>query len=161
MGCRSSKKKQIVIYLSRLKLLEYREMFDMFDEDGDGKITLEEIMKVLQSLNVHVSEAEAQMMMSDVDLDVSGTIDFGEFLLMIYTHLQQKRRKQDIIEMFNYLDVRHTGEINFEDLKIAMLSIGEDFTDEEIAEMMEEADQNGDGVIDFQEFSDLCKRLYL
>lgn len=42
-----------------------------------------------------------------------------------------------------------------------MANIGEEFTDEEIAEMMGEADKNCDGIIDFMEFHQLCMELNL
>ena len=39
-----------------------------------------------------------------------------------------------------------------------MKSIGEDLTEEDLTEMITEADKNGDGVIDFQEFVQMLSK---
>lgn len=45
------------------------------------------------------------------------------------------------------------GFISREELAQVMKSIGEELSEEDLTEMITEADKNGDGVIDFQEFS--------
>lgn len=109
MGGRNSKKKIIKLQFDRSELAEYKEAFDMFDENGDGKITMLEIISIMKLLNQPVKESEVLLMMDEVDLDASGTIDFGEFLLMMNTFQQHKKNEQEIREMFNALDIRHTG----------------------------------------------------
>ena len=52
-------------------------------------------------------------------------------------------------------DCDGNGVICREELKKVMKSIGEDLTDNDLTDMIREADKNGDGVIDFQEFSSL------
>ena len=39
-----------------------------------------------------------------------------------------------------------------------MKSIGEDLSEEDLTEMITEADKNGDGVIDFQEFAQMLSK---
>jgi len=50
------------------------------------------------------------------------------------------------------------GVISREELRKVMKNIGEDLTDQDLTDMIREADKNGDGVIDFQEFSLLLSK---
>ena len=45
-----------------------------------------------------------------------------------------------------------SGKISQEELKLVMQNLGEKLTDEEITEMIREADEDGDGEVDFDEF---------
>ena len=54
-------------------------MFRLFDRDGNGKISREELSAALHSLGQEPTAAELQEMLSDVDKDRNGTIDFEEF----------------------------------------------------------------------------------
>ncbi len=55
---------------------------------------------------------------------------------------------------FRVFDKDDNGTIDTAELRQLMKSIGEDLTDEQIEEMIREADQNGDGSID-------CKSSFL
>ena len=80
----------------------------------------------------------------------SGTIDFMEFVAMMASTPRQKTQEQMIVEAFHRFDVDGDGVLSREELRQAMISMGEDLPDEEIDDMIREADDNGDGVIDFK-----------
>ena len=48
------------------------------------------------------------------------------------------------------------GYITSQELKEVMKQLGENLTDGELKEMMREADSNGDGTIDYEEFVRVC-----
>lgn len=60
-----------------------REAFSVYDIDGNGSITAEELHKVLQSLGEECSIGECRKMISGVDSDGDGTISFDEFKVMM------------------------------------------------------------------------------
>ena len=62
---------------------ELQEAFNVFDKDGDGTITASELERVMQALGENVSRATIELMISSVDVNGDGEIDFGEFKQMM------------------------------------------------------------------------------
>ena len=65
------------------QLSEYKEAFKIFDKDGDGTIDIKELGTCMRSLGQDPSELELKNMISEVDDDCNGTINFQEFLHMM------------------------------------------------------------------------------
>eukprot|EP00274_Cyanoptyche_gloeocystis_P007843 CAMPEP_0196653436 /NCGR_PEP_ID=MMETSP1086-20130531/3059_1 /TAXON_ID=77921 /ORGANISM="Cyanoptyche gloeocystis , Strain SAG4.97" /LENGTH=99 /DNA_ID=CAMNT_0041984633 /DNA_START=400 /DNA_END=696 /DNA_ORIENTATION=+ len=91
-------------------------------------------------------------MISDIDKDGSGTIDFEEFLEMMTQKMSEKDPKEDILKAFKLFDDDSTGKISFKNLKRVAKELGENMTDEELQEMIDEFDKDGDGEINEDEF---------
>ncbi|KAI9091411.1 hypothetical protein K1719_028222 [Acacia pycnantha] len=60
-----------------------KDAFSVFDIDGDGKISAEELQMVMNSLNDVHSLAECRRMIQGADNDGDGHIDFEEFRAMM------------------------------------------------------------------------------
>jgi len=63
--------------------------------------------------------------------------------------------------VFRLFDDDETGSITFANLKRVSHELGEDLTDEELQEMIDEADKDGDGEVDEGEFITLMLKLNL
>ena len=63
----------------------------------------------------------------------------------------------DIQLAFRAFDLAGNGQIDRSELKQVLEKLGESLTDEEIADMIAEADTNGDGVISYEEFRAMMK----
>lgn len=57
-------------------LQEFKEAFALFDQDGDGTITIKELGMVMRSLGQNPSLSDLKEMIREVDADGNGTIDF-------------------------------------------------------------------------------------
>jgi len=119
----------------------------------------------MRSLGQNPSESELQDMINEVDADNNGTIDFpgtcikvdqqdlslpscAEFLTMMARKMKDTDSEEEIREAFKVFDRDNNGFISSAELRHVMTSIGEKLTDEEVDEMIREADQDGDGRID-------------
>ncbi|KAI8139019.1 hypothetical protein BJV82DRAFT_673121 [Fennellomyces sp. T-0311] len=64
----------------------------------------------------------------------------------------------ELVQCFQAFDKNRDGLISQKELEIVMLSLGEHLTQRDIKAMMDEADTNGDGFIDFEEFKQLLPK---
>ncbi|XP_067141220.1 calmodulin-like [Centruroides vittatus] len=138
--------------LSQEQIAEFREAFSLFDKDGDGHITTEELGTVMRSLGQTPTQAELREMIKEVDTDGSGSIEFAEFLTLMAKKMKEADDENEIIEAFRVFDKDGDGYIRAEELRDAMMNLGEKMTAEEAEEMIREADINNDGLINYAEF---------
>ena len=140
--------------LSEEQILEFKELFSLFDKYGDGTIATNLLGTVMRSLGSNPTEAELQDMINEVDIGRSGTLDFQEFLTI--TTMAAKMKLSDseegIRKAFRVFDKDDNGLISAAELRHIMTNHGEKLTDEEVNEMIAAADLNGDGNVDYEEF---------
>ena len=98
---------------------------------------------------------------ADIDKDGNGTIDFQEFLEMMTSKMSEKDSREEILKAFRLFDDEEKGKISFRNLKRVAKELGENMTDEELMEMIEEADRDGDGEINEEEFLRIMKEAAL
>lgn len=92
-----------------------------------------------------------------MDIDHNGTINFEEFLRLMSMHVNEKDNDEDLLNVFRVFDKDNNGFITPAELKQAMESLDETVTDEDIEEMIKEADANGDGNVNYEEFVKMMK----
>ena len=138
--------------LTEEQIAEFKEAFQIFDKNGDGSITTKELGTVMRSLGQSPSEEELQNMISEVDADQSGSIDFKEFLNIMAKKMKETDTEEELIEAFKVFDKDGNGLISAHELRFVMTTAGEKLSEDEIDEMIREADIDGDGYIDYEEF---------
>ena len=145
-------RKNVDEQLTDKQVAEFKEAFSIFDLNGDGLITVEELGTVMRALGQNPTEAELLPMIAQVDKDGDGTFNFSEFLELMANNMEDIDDEEEIREAFRVFDKDGNGFISASELKHVMTNLGEKLTNEEVNEMIKEADIDGDGQINFEEF---------
>lgn len=126
---------------------ELRELFLKFDEQKDGTITHKQMKQILEDL-YHIDSVEAEAVFRSMDTDHDDTIAYSEFLA---ASLQGRVKVyEDVLRRtFQTFDRDESGFIGTDDLQSVL---GEHFEGADAKQLISEADTNGDGRIDYDEF---------
>ncbi|KAI8437083.1 hypothetical protein MSG28_010442, partial [Choristoneura fumiferana] len=138
--------------LTEEQVAEFKEAFMLFDKDEDGTITMAELGVVMRSLGQRPSETELRDMVKEVDQDGNGTIEFNEFLQMMSKKMRGADGEDELREAFRVFDKNNDGLISSVELRHVMTNLGERLSEEEVDDMIREADLDGDGMVNYDEF---------
>merc|ERR1712127_1084932 len=121
----------------------------------------QEIKVAMRALGFEPKREEIKKLISEVDKDGSGVIDFPEFLDVMTAKMAERDPREEMMKAFRLFDDDESGKISFKNLKRVAKELGENMTDYEIAEMIEEADRDGDGEIGEDEFMRIMRKTNL
>ena len=127
---------------------ELRDMINEIDEDGNGTVDFEEFLIMMsKKLKDHDSEEELRY----CNLLHYVFVDKITIILMTL-HSNKKFLVCVIREAFKVFDSDGNGFINASELRQVMMNLGEKLSEEEVEMMIKEADTNGDGLVNYEEF---------
>lgn len=141
--------------LSTEDLEKFKQMFMMFDKDGDGTVSTKELGAVMRSIGLYPTEEELEEMIDEADRDDSGTVDFHEFVNLMAKRETEKETEEDLKQVFRVFDKDGNGYISTSEIKFVLTRLGINLSNDDLQEMVIEADINGDQMITFEEFRDI------
>jgi len=151
------KKAALFVIATQLKDAQIEELkaaFLAMDDDQNGTLSLEELKTGFEQSGIPVP-TELDEVIQSIDADGSGMIDYCEFIAA--TMDRQKYMQEDVCwQAFKVFDLDGSGTISREEMRQVLGSKDVkdlmDVENDDIEKMMKEADTNGDGEIDFDEF---------
>ena len=87
--------------------------------------------------------------------------DLQMFFELMMPKYQDRDPRAELLRNFKLFDVNDTGRISVQDIKRVVKELGETLTDEEIREIIDEADKDGDGCIREEHFIRFMKKTNL
>merc|ERR1711892_90340 len=144
--------------LSKDKLAEFQYCFSLLDTDKNGVITTGDIKSSLTALGYYPTDVELQEMVTKLDSNRNGEIEFEEFLSMITKKMKSGASDEEIKDTLRVFDKDCNGFISAAELRQALANLGEKLSDDELDEMIKEVDFDGDGQIDYAEFLSMMKK---
>jgi calcium-dependent protein kinase len=104
-----------------------------------------------------MNQEQIEQMFASVDIDNSGYIDYSEFVVatMNEKNLFSEKKLKAAFRMFDKDD---SGFISKDEIKESLQKI-QKFTEEELNEIINQVDENGDGEISFEEFKVIMTNL--
>ena len=106
----------------------------------------------MRALGFAVKKDEVDAIMREYDRDDSGSIEYPEFREIMMERMGYRNPQDELAKAFKIFDDDGSGVITVRNLRRIAKELGEDVNDEELFAMIDEFDQNGDGVIDEKEF---------
>ena len=100
-------------------------------------------------------------MIAEVDKEGKGVIEYVDFIDLMSVKIAERDPREEILKAFKLFDDDETGKISMRNLRRVARELGEVMTDEELQEMIDEADRDGDGEINEEEFIRIMRRTNL
>lgn len=147
--------------LSLEQKIDIKKAFDLFDTECTGFIEVKELRVAIRALGFEPTKDDIRNMMEGIDKDKSGRISFNDFLILMRLKMAEKDTKQELMKAFSFFDDDQTGNISFNNLKRVAQELGENLTDEELQEMIDEADLDNDGEVSREEFLSALRKTNL
>jgi calmodulin len=139
--------------------------FRVFDKDGDGSISFEELKEVVQKIRVGVTDLEVFEMMNEADTNKDGQIDFKEFITLMAKQIEVIHgigakllsKSSSIRRIFKTMDSNYYGYLSTAQFRAALDNPDFGLTDlstrekDLVVAYCDGADKS-DGKIDYREF---------
>jgi len=141
-------------YLNKAQTQSVKAFFDAADKDGDGRISELELFEALRSVDDEVTRDAAKEILAQM----SHGGDYMDWNALLSARINRKlhSKEERLRKVFRAFDLDDSGKISASELKAAAESVADDaskFIDvADCAELIKDADVNGDGEIDFEEF---------
>ena len=137
------------------------KLFNQIDVNGDGKINKNELLKGLQSkIKSDTLKKDVDTIFQNIDMDNNGYIEYEEFVRAAVS--KEHFIDTKVIQFaFRYFDKDGSGEITFDEIEEVFKESIQDKSNihESLKKIIDEVDENGDGIISFNEFADIMKKM--
>ncbi|XP_055925122.1 uncharacterized protein LOC129957033 [Argiope bruennichi] len=157
----TKKRTSLKIELSAEQKKDIQDAFNLFDPESSGFIATRDLKVALRALGFEPKKEEIKKMVAEIDKDNTGKIAYDNFYKLMAEKISDKGANQEIMKAFQLFDDDNTGKISFANLKRVAQELGENISDEELREMIQEADRDGDGEVNQEEFLRIMKKTCL
>jgi len=152
-------KKAILLYTAQQipeKEVEYlKQLFVKIDKNGNGTLSLEEFTNAFSEFQSQIgitkklTTEEIKKLFLAIDANQNGVIDYSEFVAIFAEHHLFKTEKY-LRMAFEKFDLDKNGKINAQELR-NILGGGSIVSLDKVEKIIKQADQNGDGELDYNE----------
>ena len=139
---------------SEEKLEEIQRIFNEFDKNKDGTICISELGEALTLLGCRLIDSDLKEMIKEFDRDISGTLNFDEFLQVVSVKINESTSDEHLAEALKVVDMNGDGIISCNELIALLTTVGDRLSLEEVEEILKEIDPKGEGII---KYSDLLR----
>ncbi|KAF0986051.1 hypothetical protein HZS_6169 [Henneguya salminicola] len=132
---------------------DLREAFNFNDRSGSGRLSYKELENVLRCLGKIFTLAELSELTVQIGKTEQDTFTFEDFSIVCDQIKRDISNSKDTVKTaFKVFDKDNDGFISSSELRQVLTTLGEKLTPEEANELIREADLDGNGRIDYNEF---------
>merc|ERR1719474_142748 len=117
-------------------------------------ISEDELFQALHAIDSSLTRQDAKSIMLTVDANSNGVLEYDE-LLSSRINRKLISKEERMRKVFRCLDVDGSGSLTAQEIQGALMSIHHDIGIDKCAQLLSEADSNGDGVIDYEEWIEM------
>jgi len=146
--------KIMVNLMTENEVKNLKETFQAIDKQNKGKITLQELKKVMNDLGYQGAITEINNLINNCHDPQDYEINYSEF---IAANLEKKNylNKDKLQKAFKHFDVDNSDSITVKNLKESMAREGRKLSNPELADWIKEVDKKSCGKIGFDEFLEM------
>jgi len=139
--------------LSADDLQEFQEIFNLVDTDRGGTIGTEELARLMDTLGIRTTQEELKLMVSEIDENGNGEIDFDEFVQVMCRKVNTDYTSEEVRKAFKvFAGNAPEGYIRRKDLEKALQCYGRDkLTQDEAANLVAQIECTN-GMFHFDEY---------
>ena len=140
---------------------EIKEAFDLFDSESTGVIDSKELKVAMRALGFEPKKEEIRRLLGEVDKTGEGVIKFEDFMDIMTQKMLERDPIEEMKKAFHLICEEGQDKITLKSLQKVAKELGENMTVEELQEMIEEADRDGDGEIGEEDVLKVMKKTNL
>jgi calmodulin len=129
----------------------FQNAFNAFDDDRDGKIPTSLLGKLLRAVGYNPYPEEVEDMIEDLESDRS-PLDFKNFYYLLSSHARAAFPEDELVDAFRVFDKKGTGRLPVDTIQRILKSLKQPFTDDQIAELISQADVDGQDTVNYRDF---------
>merc|ERR1712095_173771 len=106
--------------------------------------------EILSMMGLRVKKEALDAIISEVDEDGSGELEFEEFCILAARFLieeDEEQMRKELKEAFRFYDKEAEGYLTVETLSSILLELEPDLSAEQLKEIIDEVDEDGSGTI--------------
>ena len=146
------------VVLTKEQKEEIKQIFDLYDVNEDKTIEVSELRACLRAMGFKADKEEVKALIEHHDKDKTGKLDWDEFQKLVTDKIINRDPREEMTQAFNYFVDDKNGKITHESIKKVAKELGEKMTDEEIADLIAEADRDGDGKLNEEDFFRIMRK---
>uniref|UniRef100_A0A6T8JY02 EF-hand domain-containing protein n=1 Tax=Hemiselmis andersenii TaxID=464988 RepID=A0A6T8JY02_HEMAN len=144
-------------HLTLEELREFKELFNLVDEDKGGSISPHELGSLMETLGLKPNQEELDAMIREIDEDGNGEIDFDEFVQVMSRKVQPTYTPEEVKAAFKVFEAATAGlpqgHVKTSALERALTTYGTDkLSLEEAQDLLSQVDPENTGVINYVEY---------
>lgn len=130
---------------------QLRTLFQIFDVDQSGRIDARELTAALRALGVPTRPEQVKQLLAG-RTGSGGTVAFDEFCNIAEAQLPERNSMEAYRQTYELFGGSESGYLTVRHLRRVCTELNEDITEEELVQMIGEADSDGDGCVTFDDF---------
>ncbi|KAL6336032.1 hypothetical protein AAG906_003659 [Vitis piasezkii] len=149
-----------------LNSVRLRRIFDLFDKNSDGTITVTELSQALALLGLDADLPDLQSIVQSHIKPGNLGLEFDDFAAstsperhLLFDQSELSQEESDLNEAFKVFDEDGDGYISAQELQVVLgkLGLAEGKEIGRVKQMITSVDRNQDGRVDFFEFKDMMR----